>query len=503
MRVFIILVVLLPFVFSCSENKHEKGVHLYKMQCAACHELPNIEHLPKSLWKDKVLPEMGARMGIKNTGFNPLSGFSFEEQHAILNSGVYSVEPQISEADWQLLKEYIVSTAPDSLILNNSQKQAKKLNGFELVPVDIDSVHGSSIVFTQFDTENSKLNIADLRGRIYEYREDTKTLKKILNGIGPISDFTEMDDVKYATSIGSLSPSEIANGKIFTIKDRFVQPIPLDFHRPVHTTVFDFNNDGEDEILVCEYGNLTGSLSLVVKSDDGSLEKNILLGQPGAIRTVVKDMNQDTKADIVVLTAQGNEGITILYQTENLEFKTEQVIRFSPLYGSSWFEMLDFDDDGDQDVVTLHGDNADRTQVLKPYHGLRIHLNDGANNFKEEFFYPLYGATRSVSADFDKDGDIDFGIVSTFPDYEGESQKSFVYLNNIDTNNFVFETQVIENDFQGRWFLMDSGDFDQDGDIDIALSCSTFNFNSVPADLSKIYKENPWDILVLKNRLIE
>jgi len=92
-----------------------------------------------------------------------------------------------------------------------------------------------------------------------------------------------------------------------------------------------------------------------------------------------------------VMTAQGYEGISILYQFGNLDFKAEQVIRFSPISGSSWFEVLDYEGDGDQDIITVHGDNGDKTPILKPYHGLRIHLNDGSNHFSEAFFYPFYG----------------------------------------------------------------------------------------------------------------
>lgn len=498
-----VLIFLVFLLISCAKNKEEKSAQLFKTQCASCHQLPNIQHLPKHLWANKVLPEMGARMGIKNSGFNPLNGFSFEEQGAILKSGIYSVKSKISVEDWRLLNEYIISNAPDSLIVESAKIERTELNNFKLELIDIDSTEGSSIIFTEFDAEKGKLNVADSRGRIYEYDQKSKNLAKLLNGKGPISAYTEKDDVKYVTSIGSLSPSEIANGRIFSIKNKTVEPLPVNLHRPVHTTVHDFNKDGVDEILVCEFGNLTGSLSLVVNSKSGSLEKKVLLGQPGSIRAVVQDMNHDGKDDIIVMTAQGNEGVTILYQTENLEFRGEQAIRFSPVYGSSWFEIIDYDNDGDQDIITVHGDNADKTQVLKSYHGLRIHLNDGSNNFKEEFFYPLHGATRSVSRDFDQDGDIDFGIISTFPDYKEHSEMSFVYLNNISQDKFEFEPQILNGDFSGRWFLIDSGDFDQDGDIDIALSCSTLNFTFLPAELAKVYKENPWDILLLENSLVE
>lgn len=111
-----------------------------------------------------------------------------------------------------------------------------------------------------------------------------------------------------------------------------------------------------------EFGDLTGQLSLWIKTDNG-YQKEILLNQPGSIRTLAQDMNRDGKSDLVVLTTQGDESITILYQEANLKFRAEKPIRFSPVYGSSWFELVDYDNDGDQDIITVHGDNADKTNV--------------------------------------------------------------------------------------------------------------------------------------------
>ena len=213
-------------------------------------------------------------------------------------------------------------------------------------------------------------------------------------------------------------------------------------------------------------------------------------------------MDGDGKEDLVVMTAQGDEGIRIFYQKDNLEFKSDQVIRFSPVFGSSWFELLDYDGDGDQDVVTVHGDNGDNTPILKPYHGLRIHLNDGTNNFSEVFFYPFHGATRSVSRDFDQDGDVDIAIVSTFPDYSRQPEKSFIYLENKNKDTFDFEAYSLPNNLSGRWFLMDGGDVNGDGDEDIILTCFTYSFTPLPEGLLEKWKQSDFDIVILENKLV-
>src|SRR5690606_20503160 len=121
--------------------------------------------------------------------------------------------------------------------------------------------------------------------------------------------------------------------------------------------------------------------------------------------------------DLVVLHAQGDEGVTVLYQEDRLKFRAERVIRLSPVYGSSWFEMFDYDGDGDKDIALANGDNADLSFVNKPYHGLRVFINEGEHGFQQRYFYPLPGATRVAANDFDGDGDVDFAVSCFFPDY--------------------------------------------------------------------------------------
>jgi hypothetical protein len=225
-----------------------------------------------------------------------------------------------------------------------------------------------------------------------------------------------------------------------------------------------------------------------------------LLNQPGTIRVIARDMDKDGKKDLIALTSQGDESITILYQKQDLSFEAHKVLRFSPVYGSSWFELIDYEGDGDLDLVTVHGDNADKSYIPKPYHGMRLHLNDGDNNFTEVFFYPMNGATRVVASDFDMDGDIDFGLLSTFPDYENAADRTFVFLENKDQKTYDFETFTVEASVKGKWFLMDSGDLDGDGDEDIILSSFALPFIPAPEDFASVWKQEALDLLILENR---
>ena len=490
------------FVFSSCSSGNKKEVALYQTHCGSCHLPPAIEGLPKHIWKNNVLPEMGARLGIRDNGYDPLKDLHFGEQAMLLEKGIYPYSPMLDIADWELLRDYIINMAPDSLPKQQNLDVAKPLRGFAKELISLDDKEQSLFTYLEFDENNKSLLLGDLKGYVLEYDIEKDTLQPKAKLASTVVDHYNDGELSFTTSIGSIRPTALSTGQVYMWQNGNPMVMPIQFHRPVHTVVEDLNNDGKKELIVSEFGDLTGSLSLLLNKGNSTYEKKILLNQPGVIRVVVKDMNQDQRKDLVAITSQGDEGVTILYQQDDLSFEPEKVIRFSPLYGSSWFELIDYDGDGDDDIIIVNGDNADESYVQKPYHGMRIHLNNGENQFKETYFYPMNGASRVVAHDFDQDGDIDFGLISTFPDYATKPDYSFVYLENKDTANFVFDPHIIK-DPDARWFLMDTGDIDEDGDMDIILSAFTYAFTPVPDELTEVWKEKKVDLMILRNQLMD
>ena len=496
----IIMLVMILIAFSCSSPQEKKALTLYNTHCASCHLRPAIEDLPKSIWKNCVLPDMAARMGIIDSTNNPFKRLSYDEQYAIKLTGIYAKSPLLQKEDWNLLKDYIIAMAPESLPSITRTTEYHELSQFEPRAISFDRTPGAFI--TYLGHRNKKhIVTADLNGTLTEHDILTGTSWNIAQTGEAITDYSEKNDIRYITHTGYLNPSEMASGNIQIQSSDTLQQLPNIFHRPVHTLIYDLNNNGHEELVVSEFGNLTGALSLLTKVEGQGYVKKVLLNRPGAIRTIAKDMNNDGKVDLITLAAQGKESVIILYQQNNLEFRADPVIKFSPVYGTSWFDLVDYNGDGHDDIITVNGDNADKSYVHKPYHGLRIHMNDGANQFEEKYFYPMNGATRSVAQDFDKDGDIDFGILSTFPDYTTRPEHSFVYLENQQSERFQFKPFTFKDSKLGRWLLMDTVDFDQDGDDDIILSSFTYSFTPVPEHISAIWDESNVDVMVLKNEL--
>ncbi len=500
---YLLLLLFLLSIVACNTEQKKNGAVLYASHCASCHIAPAIDDLPKEIWETEILPNMAARMGIMETGYDPYKGMSFDEHFAAINSGVYPKKPTISKKDWALLRNYILDLAPTSLSLSSPSKVNTQLDLFQPSTVSFDSIKGSFGTFLAVDKKTAKILVGDISGAVVEYDATTEKTKNIGRFGNTVVAYSKFGTKEYISAIGNLNPSSIASGRILAIENEDETGIilPEVFHRPVHTLVHDLDKDGKEELIVSEFGDLTGQLSLVVLGENGKENKKLaLLRQPGVIRILAKDMDADGRDDLIVLTSQGDESITILYQKENLSFQPEKVLKFSPVYGSSWFELIDYDGDGDDDLITVHGDNADKSYTLKPYHGLRIHLNDGTNHFKEHYFYPLYGATRVVARDFDNDKDIDFGIVATFPDYTRKTQQTFIYLENKNATDFEFDPKTFEGVNNGRWFLMDAGDIDKDGDEDIVLSSFTYVFNEIPKEVSEIWDTKNIDLLILENQ---
>ena len=488
------------FLFtSCEHSKEKKQIALYQQHCATCHILPSVDVLTKELWKNNVLPDMGARMGMKDSLYNPYNGLSYEEMEIIVNAGIYPIKPQMSKKDWELLKDYIIALAPDSLSDVPQKEIRSSLQQFEPHPISLDDKPGALITYLGFN--GGDLWFGDLSGNLWTYEFKEKMPKLSDNYGSAVVNFSEVEDIQYITAIGKLDPSEFSSGKIHRRTGNLTNSLPDDLQRPVNTLVMDLNQNGKMELVVSEFGNLTGKLSLFSLNDQSQYKKSILLNQPGTIRVVAQDMNSDGRTDLIALTSQGDESITILYQQSDLRFTPEKVLRFSPIYGTSWFELIDYDGDGDLDIVTVNGDNADKTYISKPYHGLRIHINNGKNQFEEKYFYRLNGATRFVARDFDQDGDMDFAIISTFPDYQKYPEYSFVYLENRNSTTFEFKPSLFKESVNGRWFLMDAGDIDGDGDDDIILSSFTYVFTPVPDNITKLWQEKDVDLLILENKL--
>jgi hypothetical protein len=483
-----------------SDADIRKGQLLAAKYCQGCHSLPDPSLLDSKHWEQTELPYMGPRLGIFNHGFERYPS-SRNDQY--LSRDFYPSQPLISPQDWQYLMDYYIATSPDSL--PGQQRPLPIKEGLTLFQIQEpkQKYNNAATCLLQIDTSSSirSILVGDaFQKKIFRVNNHLETEDSVLAG-GPIVDLNFQKSSMVACDIGVLNPNNGRFGKGLQITVGADNKMKLDsvpmfdsLARPVQLTAVDINQDGRTDYLVCEFGHLTGALSWMENLGDGRFQRHVIRPVPGAIKAYVQDYNHDGLPDLWVLFGQGDEGIFLFTNLGNGKFSEDKILSFPAIYGSSYFELDDFNHDGHPDILYTCGDNADYSIVLKPYHGVYIFLNDGKNHFTQKYFFPINGCYKAMARDFDGDGDLDIAAIAFFADYARQPEEGFVYLEN--KGNFEFHPFTLSEAKSGRWLTMDVGDVDGDGKIDILLG----NFSVTPAFIKS---QTPWkkgpQFIFLKN----
>ncbi len=456
-----------------SDESIRAGKKLAVQYCGACHQLPDPSLLDSKSWDSGVLPEMGPRLGIFFYGFSQYPSFANDRN---VGRNFYPSQQVISFVQWQNIIDYYAAISPDSLKQEKKYPPIKISNKLFKPMQPSFQYDNPAISFVHFEAGN-KLMICDaFAKKIFVFNHDLQLTDSIKTN-GSVTDLIEDSDKLTLCNTGILNPN---NGKFGSIESVYfndktrVDTLFGNLMRPVQINEVDLNKDGKKDFLICEFGNLKGALSWLENKGNNQYEYHIIRPVPGPIKTFVNDYNHDGLPDIWALFAQGDEGVFLFTNKGSGNFDTKEVLQFPPSYGSSSFELDDFNKDGFPDILYTCGDNADYSQVLKPYHGVYIFLNDGKNNFSQKYFYPVNGCYKAIAKDFDGDGDLDIATISFFADYANRPEEGFVYLKN--EGDFKFQPYSLPATKNGRWLTMDAGDFDGDGKIDLMLG----NFSVAP-----------------------
>lgn len=484
----LVLFTILAFYLTACQQSRGEGYRIATVHCQRCHQLPEPELLDKKTWLNYVLPKMGQFLGFRRFD----NGRYFEQG----NSG-----EAMPLADWNQVVAYYVNNAPDSIRSERRQPITIGLNGFD-VAVPAFGLREPATTFTQILPDQQQVVFGDgMSEQLYRLNAEGALLDSFPVGQGVVAArFT--DSTIASLDMGVLYPSDEKKGHLrITDQQNRSSFVLLDsLQRPVFFAYSDLNGDGQEDIIVCEFGNLTGQLSWFQKTGGRSYRKHVLRALPGAVRVQVADLNHDAMPDIIALMAQGDEGTFAYINQGNGQFAEKRLLQFPPSYGSNFFELVDVNKDGFPDIVATNGDNGDYPPILKPYHGIRVYLNDGQNGFKEALFLPMNGACKALARDFDGDGDLDIAAISYFPDYEHTPEESFVYWEN--TGGLQFRPFSFQQATAGRWLTMDAGDLDKDGDTDLVLGNAKFTLGAVPGWLMAKWDRSAPSVLILKNRQI-
>ncbi len=508
----VLLLILVFFLFSCNRIKKnkshqntadiniEKGKVLTATHCQSCHLLPDPSLLDTKSWEDGVLPAMGPRLGIFSYGFNL---YPSSRNDVYLHEGYYPSKPVLNNLEWQNIIDYYTAISPDTM---PAQQRSKKIkSGLSIFKVQLPQYIYSSpgICLTEIDTTSfpHQLYLFDLSSKyIFRYNNQLVLIDSVKTD-ATITDIDFHSDTMLACDINIINPNNGKFGKAHYILKDSKGRLEVDttaifdnLERPVQINACDLNNDKKTDYLICEFGNLTGALSWMENKGANKFVRHVLRSEPGAIKTYLEDVNGDGLTDVWALFTQGDEGISLFINKGNGKFEHQQILRFPPIYGSTWFEFADFNNDGLKDIVYTCGDNADYSMVLKPYHGVYIYLNQGNNHFTQKYFFPINGCYKAMARDYDQDGDLDIAAIAFFADFALQPEEGFVYLKN--EGNFEFTALTIPECTTGRWLTMDAADLDGDNKIDIVLGNFSIRPSVIKPDID--WQKGP-SFIFLKN----
>ena len=478
----------------------------YALQhCQTCHLFVEPGMLPRQVWEDYVIPNMGAFLGMHNAGYDydVFPGRSPTEREIIARANVYPDEAQVPKAQWDAIVAYFLDQAPATPAPRGYEPEVRiGLVQFRVVEL---GPPGKTPATTLVHIDNGRLFVGDFeRSGLTVLDGSGRVVQELTTPHAPIA-MRHRGRELWVTDIGSVFPSDLPSGDLLV----FRQDGPgygssetrlTDLHRPTHTTYGDVNQDGIEDLVVSEFGHRVGRLVWYEGRREGGYTPHVLLDEPGAITSYLHDLDGDGRRDIAAAFGQNREGIHIFYNLGDGSFRHDYALPLPPTYGTNFFALHDFNGDGYADILATNGDNGDYvSEFPKRHHGIRIYLNDGDNTFVERVFFPMYGASKALAVDFDADGDLDIAGIAMFADFMRHPEAGFVYLEN--QGDLQFDAAHTPEAADGRWVAMDVGDMDGDEDIDIVLGSFIEGPGAVPAVLMQRWRDLERPLLYLENQL--
>jgi len=378
------------------------------------------------------------------------------------------VLPQaVSQADWESIVSYYLAQSPDSLPAQVLPAEPQLDPAAFRVGPFVPGLQSSAIItLLKTDSVRERIFVGEAGTNYLRTFDWNRRLLSTQTLPSPPTDLIVGKERVLVLESGILNPNDEPKGRLVELGTGKVLIDSL--FRPVFVRQYDFDGDGRDDFLICEFGDNRGRLALY-HATGSTYERRVLDANPGAIRFEIRDLTGDGIPDVVALLAQGDERIALFENDGKGNFSAPPRIlaRFPPVYGSMYFAMHDFNGDGHPDIVYVNGDNFDYSRVLKPYHGVRILENDGQNNFVERFFFPVYGAARAEVADFDGDGDLDILTTSNFADFVRHAERGIMYFEN--TGNYTFRPSAFSLASGNQWNLTATADLNKDGRLDVIV----------------------------------
>lgn len=493
LRAVAFVLLLFAVTVRCDDSS---GRNVALTYCQTCHVFPEPYLLDRETWLRGALPHMAPWLGIArlNLAARP-DGKRLEE------SKIFPPGPILSESNWIAIKTYYSNAAPvEPLTWTNRPAAPDDLKLFKVKPLRT-TEDPPFTTLVKIDSSSRTLYVGDGQEKTLKAIRGEKTSMWNVDS-APVSIL--LGKTNFILSlVGRTFPSDELAGQVWSQSfDTSAPPTKLlrGLPRLVHTSRANLDGDGIEDLVICGYGNSLGGLIFAKQNRGGQFTPTEIALGPGFIATHIQDVDRDGRLDIMALRGQAREGVEIYFNRGGTNFQFTTALQFPPAYGTAAWQVLDFDGDGETDLLIASGDNGDYPSKPKAYHGLRLYKGTGRGRFTEVWSFPINGVYGVRAADFDLDGDLDIAAIAFFPDYENFPAESFIYLEN--TGGMNFKPHTLADSQQGRWIVLDAGDIDRDGDIDLALGSFVRGPTTtwIPDDLKKRWATDRVSVLILENQ---
>lgn len=467
-------------VYKLTGNDLADGKNLVQIHCTGCHQLVPVDALTKNVWNYHILPSMAAKLGISVYGDNQ---YYLKDASAAVNL-----------VEWSKIVNYYNNVAPSELnVAKPPEPLQKDWSVFSIKKPAADTTAVSFTTMAAVDPNSNNIYTSDLLNRkLIAWDKNLKpTTIADLQTTAVHADFIQGHQTTQGifTSIGAISDADSYLGKAesFDLSQKHDQKetlIASGLPRPVDIVHSDFNKDGlTDFVVSCTGGPNTGGLYLLTQTANHQFNSTNLKAATGAIQALTGDFNNDGWPDLMALFGKGDEGVWLFINNHKGGFTSKNLLRFPPVYGSSSFQLVDFNHDGKPDILYTCGNNFGNSRILKPYHGVYIFLNEGNFKFRQSYFYPINGCTKAIAADFNGDGKLDIATIAFFADLKNNPSEGFIYFEQDHPLHFIPHAVPISS--YGRWMSMDIINYNSKPSLVLGNYASGFKIQDIPTFWNK------------------
>lgn len=449
--------------------------------CGDCHLMPASRSFAKSRWREEV--EQGFRLYAR------------------------SGRTDLVKSDFAATLEYFSADAPEALTFEPAD--SIKDDTFQRVDLALENddrpVAISHTVLLDHAEDQVSLAMADIwTGRLSIVSADDDGIhQETIGRCAHPSHIHQVDltgdDVNdfVVSDLGAYNPENSNQASLWLFiatNDGYERrPLKLGLSRLASVRSLDYDSDGDNDLIVGDFGmHFVGSIHLLTNEGlkDGfpNFTWSVLDNRPGVIDTPVVDFNGDGRPDIVALVSQHHETIDVHLNKGDGTFESNLIYQApGPSYGSSGIEVVDFEGDGDMDVIYTNGDTFD-DGLAKPYHAIHWLENEGSFPFTHHMITSLPGVYCATAGDIDLDGDLDIAAVSLLGEDEIARQPPGMF------DGVIWMEQTEPGKFRRHSIVADVCDaatcrlidWDDDGDPDLLVP--PHRFDRQPSTTLTLYR---------------